>query len=140
MTMQVVALNEQVANGRKARLRHCGSEFAAIIDDTSECMPTPGVFLAEMTYHQAVSWKLLEHFDDHASGIWEHTNDLVRIRGRISALHEDGKGGRLPDLYLMNGPEFIFLHDLNAIDAGMAEGQGLEVVVQGLRVYLQGAS
>lgn len=140
MTMRIVALGERVMDGTKAQIRFGESDFAAIVDSRGSCEPALGEFMVEMSYEQVVTAESIDPFDDWTSGLWQHADDSVRIRGRISALHDGENGETLADLYVMNGPEFLLLRDLGSINKVVKEGQGLEVVVKGLRVYLVRAS
>ncbi len=134
MAISILETFDLGPRGVSARVRHHGSDFIAILVGKVPNGPMREL-LVDFDYETVMSVRTLHEFTDEASGIWQAEEGHVIVRGRVCQVLDTPEGA-LVDLYLRNGCDFLSILQADTDMSRPNVEDGLEVLVEGLRVIL----
>jgi hypothetical protein len=119
-----------------ALIEHGGRRFSAsVAGDPDRLRAAIGApLLVELDYQVVRSFRVLEHDDPVAHGLFPLPSGDIRVVGAVHNIMRFPSTPTLVDVYLQTGPEFITF-EADALGEEPMLGTGIEVVVAGLCFY-----
>lgn len=137
MAAVIKRVKQVTFRGVWAVVEHAGEVLEAeVIGDPARLRASVGQSLGvEFEFDSVAGWRVLAADSPAMHGLYDQGSGSVRVLGGVHHVVPIDDGTSLVDVCIQRGPEFLTIHSTDLGDGLPRVGDGVELVVRGLRVY-----